>query len=200
MSLNTNIQNLAVRAATEAKSLRTLVNGNVSDLTALSTTAQGNLVSAINELYSSIQAQNNGDLVSTNNLSDITDASAVRTNIDVSSTGEIAADIAAGLATITLGALGGLTQAEVDVRVQQVVGAAPGALDTLNELAAALGDDPNFATTITTALDNRLRFDAEQTLNATQLQQAQDNLSVFSRTEIGSVTTNYVTIFNSNLL
>lgn len=31
---------------------------------------------------------------------------------------------------------------------------APEALDTLNELAAALNDDPNFATTISTAIEN----------------------------------------------
>lgn len=40
----------------------------------------------------------------------------------------------------------------VDARVQLIVDAAPAALDTLNELAAALGDDPNFAATVTTAL------------------------------------------------
>lgn len=43
--------------------------------------------------------------------------------------------------------------------VSAVVDAAPGTLDTLNELAAALGDDPNFATTIAdslAALDGRL--------------------------------------------
>jgi hypothetical protein len=37
-----------------------------------------------------------------------------------------------------------------------VVDAAPGTLDTLNELAAALGDDANFATTTTTALGEKL--------------------------------------------
>jgi hypothetical protein len=36
--------------------------------------------------------------------------------------------------------------------INNLVGAAPGTLDTLNELAAALGNDPNFATTITTSL------------------------------------------------
>lgn len=47
----------------------------------------------------------------------------------------------------------------VDARVQLVVDAAPAALDTLNELAAALGDDPDFAGTVTTqlgALDTRI--------------------------------------------
>lgn len=47
----------------------------------------------------------------------------------------------------------------VDARVQLIVDAAPAALDTLNELAAALGDDPNFSASVTTslgALDTRL--------------------------------------------
>lgn len=37
-----------------------------------------------------------------------------------------------------------------------LIDAAPGALDTLNELAAALGDDLNFATTITNGLADKL--------------------------------------------
>lgn len=44
------------------------------------------------------------------------------------------------------------TTAFVQAAVTALIDAAPGALDTLNELAAALGDDPNFATTITDAL------------------------------------------------
>lgn len=49
-------------------------------------------------------------------------------------------------------ATGTYTKTETDAQIQAVIGAAPGALDTLNELAAALGDDPNFATTMTTQL------------------------------------------------
>lgn len=49
----------------------------------------------------------------------------------------------------------------VDTRVQQIVGAAPGALDTLVELAAALGDDADFAGTVTGQLDDHdSRIDA----------------------------------------
>lgn len=44
------------------------------------------------------------------------------------------------------------TTAFVQAAVSGLIDAAPGALDTLNELAAALGDDPNFASTITSAL------------------------------------------------
>lgn len=42
--------------------------------------------------------------------------------------------------------------ARVTVGINALINAAPGTLDTLNELAAALGNDPNFATTISTSL------------------------------------------------
>ena len=44
------------------------------------------------------------------------------------------------------------TQAYVDTELANLVDSAPGALDTLNELAAALDDDPNFAVTITNSI------------------------------------------------
>lgn len=45
---------------------------------------------------------------------------------------------------------------QVTAAVNAVINAAPGALDTLDELAAALGDDANFAATMTTALAGKL--------------------------------------------
>jgi hypothetical protein len=48
------------------------------------------------------------------------------------------------------------TTAFVKTAVDNIVDAAPGALDTLNELAAAMGDDPNFATTVTNNLATKL--------------------------------------------
>ncbi len=44
------------------------------------------------------------------------------------------------------------TKDEVVVKIAAVVGAAPALLDTLVELSAALNNDTNYATTITTAL------------------------------------------------
>lgn len=41
---------------------------------------------------------------------------------------------------------------QVEAAIQKVIGSAPGVLDTLEEIAQALGDDPNFATTITNKL------------------------------------------------
>ncbi len=45
-----------------------------------------------------------------------------------------------------------VTPAGLAAKVAALIDSSPAALDTLNELAAALGDDPNFATTITNAL------------------------------------------------
>lgn len=61
---------------------------------------------------------------------------------------------------------------DIDTVTQQVtsniVGSAPSTLDTLNELAAALGDDENFAATVTTSLSLK-----------------QDKVGNVSNTEIG---------------
>ena len=48
------------------------------------------------------------------------------------------------------------TQTYVNTAVSNLVDSAPGALDTLNELAAALGDDANFSTTVTTAIGEKV--------------------------------------------
>jgi hypothetical protein len=45
-----------------------------------------------------------------------------------------------------------VTPAGVQAAIDALIGGAPGALDTLNELAAAIGDDASYASTITTAL------------------------------------------------
>ena len=71
------------------------------------------------------------------------------------------------------------TEADVNDAIEKLIGAAPEALDTLKELAAALGDDPDFAGTITrkiTALTEQLNAEkasreAADTLIDTKLNQ-----------------------------
>lgn len=48
------------------------------------------------------------------------------------------------------------TTAFVKAVIAQLIAASPAALDTLDELAAALGDDPNFAATIATSIGTKL--------------------------------------------
>jgi len=58
---------------------------------------------------------------------------------------------ASGTNTVQLATTGFVTAA-----IGALIDAAPGALNTLNELAASLGDDPNFASTVTNALAGKL--------------------------------------------
>lgn len=66
-----------------------------------------------------------------------------------------------------------------DSKIADLIDSSPATLDTLNEIAQALGDDPNFATTMTTALSNRLRVDTDsQGLNSTQKTNAKTNIDL----------------------
>lgn len=123
MSLDTNLQDFVTTVATNAKGIRTLINGNAADLSALTTTQKSNLVAAINEVAAAVGGAG------------ATIDDAVISTLSVWSSSK--------------------TDAEIKAAVAAVVDNAPEALDTLNELAAALGDDPNFATTIMTALGGK---------------------------------------------
>jgi hypothetical protein len=225
MSLQTNLQDLATRIATECKALRTLMNGNSIDLSALNTASKTNLIAAINEVLAA--AGGVTDLsIGTNNTTTLQIVSSSGQNVMISAATTLlagllaAADkskldgIAAGAtanspnATLLSRANHTGTQASstisdfntaVNALIQNVIGAAPSALDTLVELAAALGDDANFAATVNTALSKRLRFDAAQTLSGPEQAQAQANLSVYSRSDMGDPTTNFVTVFEAAL-
>tara|TARA_B110000483_G_scaffold239372_1_gene317718 strand:- start:7 stop:1770 length:1764 start_codon:yes stop_codon:yes gene_type:complete len=50
----------------------------------------------------------------------------------------------------------GVIEAKVDIAINNLIDSAPGTLDTLNELAASLGDDADFAGTMTTSLAGKL--------------------------------------------
>lgn len=63
-----------------------------------------------------------------------------------------------------LNAQGYATQASI---VAAITDSAPGTLDTLNELAAALGDDPNFATTITNQIATKADISSLSTVATT---------------------------------
>ena len=81
-----------------------------------------------------------------------------------------------------------VTESFVQQAVNELIGAAPEALNTLQELAAALGNDENFATTILNALEassNTVRYDIDdQGLTEQQQQNARTNINAVSADEV----------------
>lgn len=86
-------------------------------------------------VYNGANGTGTGDMLASNNLSDLINLVTARTNLGVYSKAETDTNISSAVSTL--------------------VNASPATLDTLNELATALGNDPAFATTITTLIGTK---------------------------------------------
>lgn len=148
MSLETRIIALAQAIGADVKSL-TVKQG---DLTALSTTAKGNLVAAVNELY--------GLLGSSGAKID-----------DTAGDGAVAVTWSANKIFDSIELAKTAVQASI-------LGGASAAFDTLKELQDLIVSDEGLLTALTTAVANRVRFDDVQTLSAAQKLQACQNIGV----------------------
>lgn len=79
------------------------------------------------------------------------------------------------------------SDSQVDARIQEVVAAAPEALDTLKELADALGNDPDFAGTVTTELAkkaNSIDVYTKEEADAKFITEHQDNSGLATKEEV----------------
>jgi hypothetical protein len=66
------------------------------------------------------------------------------------------------------------TQTYVGTQIANLVASSPATLDTLNELAAALGNDPSFATTVSTSIGTKVPQTRTITINGTTLDLSAD--------------------------
>lgn len=114
----------------------------------------------------------------------------------------IAASINDAITTDTTTWSSNKISSQITAAISALTSGAPTALDTLDELANALGDDANFAATITTALGNRVRIDtAAQGLTTQQKLNARTNIDVYAKSDIGDVSSvDFVATFNTGLL
>lgn len=108
------------------------------------------------------------------------DAAAARTTISVSSTAEMNAAIASA--------------------IDDLVDGAPGALDTLKEIADKIAAGDTDLSAVATGLGNRVRVDAAQSFTELQKGQARSNIDVYSKTEIGDPETDLVAVFEAALV
>ena len=152
-----------------ADDLGTFTGGTISD--------SGTVKAALQELETKVEAvQTDVD----GNESDADTAIALRATINSPTfTGTPAAPTAsAGTNTTQLA-----TTAFVTTAVANTIESAPGALDTLNELAAALNDDANFSTTVTNLINaNETHIDNAVTL--TGVAKDDTNLGTFTGSTI----------------
>ena len=159
MSLETRLVALAQSIGTDIKSLKT----DQGTLSSLNTTTKTSLVAAINELMTLI----GGTGASIN---------------DAAGNGDTTVTWSADKIFDTI-------EAAKTAVVNQLTDGAAAALDTLNELATALGNDPSFATTIAGEIANRVRFDAAQTLTSPQQAQARSNIGAAAASDVSGLIT-----------
>ena len=130
-------------AAIEEGANKTIVD---TSLSSTSTNPVQNKV--VDTKFSSIQTDIDSKVPNTRTIN----GKALSTDITLS-----ASDVSALPDTTVIPSIEGLaTETYVDNKVAGLVDSAPAALDTLNELAQALGEDPNFATTITNEISKKV--------------------------------------------
>lgn len=96
---------------------------------------------------------------------------------------------------------------EINQAVTDLIDGAPGALDTLKELAAALQNNPDIVDNILIALDYRVKVDGPQSFTTLEQTQARTNINAASDTEfqalingLGTYDKDYAAYFNSLLI
>ena len=180
---------------TEKDKLAAIENGankTVVDTALNSTSTNPVQNKVINTKINSIQSDINSKVPSTRTVN----GKALSANITLS-----ASDVGALPNTTVIPSIDGLaTETYVNNKVAGIVDSAPATLDTLNELAAALGDDSNFATTVATQIGNKVdKVDGKglstndyTTTEKTKLsgiaEGAEVNQNAFSNIVVGSTT------------
>ena len=114
------------------------------------TTSLGTGVKRFNEIYA-VSFKGNADTATTaTSLAGFTPANYVAVAGGDTMTGTLT------LSGSPTNALHAATKGYVDTTIADLIDSSPGALNTLNELAAAIGDDANFSTTITNSIATKL--------------------------------------------
>lgn len=162
--------------AQRLNALTTAIGADVKDLlskqgnlTTLNTTAKGNLVAAINELFG---------LVGSGGGSSIIDDAATSGAAETYSIDKI------------LALLNGLKS--------DLLGGVPAtAFDTLKEIADYIGSDQTATSGLVTAMGLRVRVDAAQSFTTEQKTQGRANIGAYGADEIGNPDTDLVTVYNT---
>lgn len=87
----------------------------------------------------------------------------------------------------------------LDTLKAEILGGADAAYDTLVEIQQLLQDGTSGLDALLAAINNRVRFDAEQTLTVIEQQQARENIGAIALAAIGDADTDFVAVFEGAL-
>lgn len=88
----------------------------------------------------------------------------------------------------------------LDTLKTEILGGADAAYDTLVEIQQLLQDGTSGLDALLAAINNRVRFDAAQTLTVIEQQQARSNIGAIALTAIGDTDTDFVAVFEGALV
>lgn len=173
------------------------LNTNQGSLSSLSTTAAENIVAAINEI-NQISSENKTKIGDTGSLTQFDSSPDLITalvylkseieKVQLSSSSTI--DDSSNTSTDKTWSASKI-YTSIDSAISSIIENSPAALDTLNELAAALNNDPNFAATLATQMGYRVRVDEIQSFSEQEQKQGCENLG------IGDPTTDFLDAYNT---
>lgn len=163
MSASANLVLLAQAIAADVKDLR-LADG---DLTALTTTAKGNLVAALNEIHALAQAGGSGVVIN-----------------DAAGNGDT--DVVWSADKVFDAIEAAKTAVSTDVK-NDLLNGAGAAYDTFKELQDLLVGQDDAVAALTTAVGNRVRFDQAQVLTSEQQAFARDNIGAASQADLDAL-------------
>ena len=108
-------------------------------------------------------------------------------------------ELKTGLTAVTSTAIDAATvQGMIDTGITALVNGAPDALNTLNEIAAALAEDQTALDGILSALAKRVRVDAVQNFTDVEKTQGRDNIGAAASADVGVVSTaDFVATYNA---
>lgn len=108
-------------------------------------------------------------------------------------------ELNSGLSTVSSSVVDLATiQGMIDTGITGLVDGAPDALNTLNEIAAALAEDDTAIDGVLAALAKRVRVDAAQTFTDPEKAQGRDNINAADAAEVGDVpNADFVATFNA---
>ncbi len=132
----------------------TLLQAKQGDLSTLTTDEKTSLVGAINEVQAELNSIDLGSLIDD-------------TTTDTDSTWSSSKIVSA-----------------INQAVSDLIGGAPEALNTLNELAAALQDNPDMIANINTILGKVVRVDVEQAFSGSEKAQGRTNIGAASEADL----------------